>query len=828
VITRLPIPLTGGVNTFQDSTTIEDNQLQRALNFSARTSGRPGTRLALQSVREVIPDYRPWDSRRYNGLATEIYRYYQWAQNWRPMKFMFTPQSDELAWIAQSVGSRIVVHTNADGTQTQKTVEAGTAILQSSGGVQTPGADDGVYAAQYMGGLTRCPSLFVFNGIVYAFGGTEGGQKIERYPGATVAGVSLGWAYAPVQWNTAQLTPFIPDGAAVIRDRVLYYKGPLIFWSDKGDPEQIFANSMTDGYIPVASEELEDITAAAEISTSADGSPVQSTAAVWSRNHCYLILGEPLQTGDDLTTQSIYGSMQINRLNIEAGCISQATVTRTPYGTFWVGADDVWFMPFGSLPIRVGTNIRDRIRAIPPGLSWRICAEYSDGFYRIALMSEGNGPSAFSPLDEMWWLDLNQGPPQNSDSAKWWGPHQFVNGDAPDVDPDSVPLNGIWALARDQRAGSDGALYALQPYWMVAGPASVYGMTLCSFSSYAGRDCGAPQKILRRWQASTPYYEGDEVTPPANTSALDWRMPTWVCTVAGASGLGEPNWLASTATSIVEASGLTWRPIYYAGTTPLNAHIPPAYQSGNDIQWRLSSKEYTLGDPAVEKLLDGADLVYVGDGPSSVTYSTNPDQTSNTRTLPTSGSTLDQNTGTLAANQNRKYRRLLTADPTSRFNAITATMDIQHLTGFTIVAGLNDTLYIRLRAGFGGGLASYTVTIAPGYYQNLYYLAEAVRTALLTPQSIGQPVITLVHNASPSGLNALRFGWSGSTLGDVTDIWKLSVLAAYFGFTTEDLLGGNTAPTLTYGSDSPYFKAVYDLQIMDIQLRYAAFGRRAT
>jgi hypothetical protein len=824
VINRLPIPLTGGVNTFQDPTTIEDNQLQRALNFSARTSGRPGTRLALQSVREVIPDYRPWDSRRYNSFFAAADSYYQWAANWRPMKFLFAPQSDELVWIAQAVGTRTITHTNADNTHNVITVNAGDAILQSSGGVQDTGSQ-GQYA-QYLGSLTRCPSLFVFNGIVYAFGGTNGGHKIVRYPGASEV---LDWAYTPVSWNTPQAPAFIPDGAAVIRDRVLYYKGPLTFWSDKGDPEQIFGNSMTDGYIPVASEELEDITAAAEISTSADGSPVQSVAAVWTRNHCYMLLGEPLQTGDDLTTQSIFGSLQINRLNVEAGCISQSTVTRTPYGTFWVGADDVWFMPFGSLPIRVGTNIRDRIRAIPPGLGWRICAEYSDGFYRIALMGEGNGPSAFSPLDEMWWLDLNQGPPQSAESAKWWGPHQFTNGDAPDVDTYSTPLSGIWALARDQRAGSDGALYALQPYTMQGGNfASIYGMTLCSFSSYAGRDCGAPQKILRRWQPSTQYYEGDEITPPASTSAFDLRMPTWVCSIAGVSGLGEPNWIASNAQQIFEASGLQWRPIYFDGALPLNAHRPPSDQLGTDIQWRMTSKEYTLGDPAVEKLLDGADLVYVGDGPSSVTYSTNPDQTSNTRTLPTSGTPLDQNTGTLASNQNRKYRRLLTAPATARFNAITATMDIQHLTGFTIIAGLNDTLYIRLRAGFAGALTQYTITITPGYYQNLYYLAQAVRASLLAPQNAGQPAITLTHNAQATGLDALRFGWVGATLGDIVDIWKMSVLAAYFGFTTEDLLQGWPAATFTYASDSPYFKAVYDLQVMDLQLRYAAFGRRAT
>lgn len=815
-----PVQLDGGVNQQLDPMAIADNQLQSAENFSGRQGQDPGVRPAMAFVREVVPDYRPWNSDRYDGVSVTE-RYHHWARLWRPMKFVFPPFGGDVAGVFQTTGQRQII--DVDGVNSRPVIlNEQEAVLWMLPSLYAGGDVNGGPYCLSLGVCTRAPSLFVFDGKLYAFGGDNAGGHIA--PSTTgLIGPTLGWDYFRNVWTTPQTVNFIPDGAAVVRDRVVYWKGNRIFWSDRGDPLTIWANAETDGYIPITGEEQEAITAVAELSTTADGSPVQSVAAVWTKTRCYMLLGEPLQyieAADVSADNPILGSLQINRLNIECGCVSPATVTRTPYGTFWVGPDDVWFMPYGALPIRVGTNIRPALRAVPQSLAYRLCAEYVNGFYRIAL--PGAEMDGASPLAEIWSLDLNEGPPASADQAAWWGPHTLCNGDSPDVtggggsEDEGGGVSGIWAWARDTRNTGDGKLYSLQTYLINrsgAGSYNIYGMSLCGWDQFGMRDIGAPVYPPRPWQANTNYFEGDVVVPQPYTA--DMRAAHFVCTTAGTSAGSEPNWYAAAAS--VTDNTVVWKPVYYEGNRPLGSYRPLAAQTSNNIEWELVSKEYTLGDAISEKLLDGAELAFTSQVPQQLTYKTNPDQQSRSRVIGTTPTQLDNNTGSFVG-FHAKQRKLMTADPTKRFNAQTAVMSLRSDAGYVIVAGFNDTITLTC----GGTIA---VTIAAGYYVDLKAVLDAIIDAVLAAS--GQPLTTSIHD--DTGYFRGVMGFKHNTNAFKVGLGAYSVLAGYCGYTPVQVgTSAASASDYFYGLNSYEIKQASDIQINALNIRFGVFGRRPT
>ena len=814
-----PVPLDGGVNTQRDPMAIADNQLQSAKNFCGRQGQDPGVRPAMRFDRLVIPDYREWDATRLDGGATQE-KYHQWARLWRPMRFIFPPFGGDVCGVFQTTAARQIIDTTAT-TNTPVTLAEQEAVLWMLPSLYAGGDVNGGPYVFRLGTCTRMPSLFVFDGRIYAFGGSNSGGHIRPNSSGTVGG-TLGWDYYANEWTTPQLGGFVPDGGAVVRDRVVYWKGNRIYWSDRGDPLTVWANADSDGYIPITGEEQEAITAVAELSTTADGSPVQSVVAVWTKTRCYLLLGEPLQYIDaaDVSAENpILGSLQINRLNIECGCVAPATVTRTPYGTFWVGADDVWFMPLGSLPIRIGTNIRPSLRAVPPGLAHRLVAEYENGFYRIAL--PGAEMDGASPLAEIWSLDLNKGPPQSSDQAAWWGPHTLCNGDSPDVagggseESEGGGASGIWAWSRDSRNAGDGRLYSLQT-WLInrsgASGYNPYGMSLCSWDQFGMRDVGAPVMEPRPWQAGQAYFAGDTIVPsPRN--ALEFRAAHFVCVTSGTSGGAEPDWYASGAVTIADGTA-QWRTLYTEGGRPLSSYRCLSHQTSNNLEWELISKEYTLGDAISEKLLDGAELAFTSTVPQQLTYSTNPDQQERSRVVGTTPTQVDNNTGSFVG-FHRKQRKLMTADPTQRFNAQTAVMSLRSDAGYVIEEGFNDTIHVLTGAGVD------TIVIPAGFYEDIQALASAVCAK--------SSVVGLRDTFSTDGgVYRARCGFKDS--GDTVNVglYAYSVLAGYFGYTPAQVGTSTAAPNFFVGDNSYELKQASDMQINALNIRFGVFGRRPT
>ena len=816
MIERLPVPFSLGVNVYTDPARLAEGQLQGSPNLMTRPGGFPGLRPSLSFDRPVIPDYRPWDSSRSVG-ATGDQSYTQWGKYWRPMRFLFSPIGGEVAMVMQATNTWTVLN-QSGSSRAIAPVEPGDAVLFIA--PNWLNGTSGALQVAKLGLMTRCPSLFVFNGIIYAFGGASRGARIEPIPSLTTGSEKVPYTYFANVWNTPGNEDFFPRQAAAVRDRVVYSIGPQVFWSDRNDPLQIRASALTDGGIIVSGEELEDVTAISELSTSSDGSPVQSVCAVWTRTRCFLLLGEPIETTQDITaeTNGALGSLQINRLNIEAGCVSQASVTKTPYGAFWVGKDDVWFMPSGALPIRVGTNIRSAIEAVPPALQYRICAEYSDNFLKIVMPGVGDGPTGTSPMTTMWCLDLNGGPPASADQARWWGPHAFVNRDS--VGDATFAESGVWCLAKDVRANGDGRVYALQSYSVqgaAGAEANSYGMALCGLDQYNARDSGAPTKALQLWEAYTSYGIGDTVVPPSNPANFDSH--TWVCSVAGTSGGTEPDWYGTEITNITVTDGsVEWRPVNYCDGLARPDFISKAEREADEVLLQLNSPEYMLGDPMVEKLLDGAELSYWAQQALQLTYSTTPDQQTNSRILPRSGASLDSG---MALTQRVWGRRLLTPQSGKRFHGTSAIARLQQDAGYVIVERYNDTISLLYRSG-----SVLSVTIAPGYYADIIALWDAVRVAIQAKYGV-----TLQATVDADlGVARARFGIIDPAVNDDVGLFKYSILASYFGFTLRQVGLTNIADPTEYffSDDSFYRRQSTDMQIAGLFIRFGIFGRRPT
>lgn len=686
MVNRVQVPLTGGVNLDEDPTLIADNELCLARNVMPREGGVPGIRPSMSFAREIIPALGRWDASRYKFFAAaNTDPYYQWARRMVPLRFIFSPIGGEIAMVCRLTAPLAIP---VDYPPYAYSGQEGDLVLLM---VQTFLDDSNGLRMAFLGPGDQCPSLFNFNGKIYAFGGDNSGACIELgSPGLGPGGVpdpndTRNWHYKQNVFEGSGNSDFIPAGACVVRDRVMYWKGASVWFSDISEPMKIGDDANENFSIDIGGDELEPITAGAELSTSADGSPTQSAAAVWTRNACFLLLGETNETDAD-DALGFLGSLQINKLNIRAGCVSAATVTRTPWGTFWVGPDNVWFMPFGSLPIAMGTKIQPALQAQPQAVQWKLHAEYSGGFYRVSMFAPGQGPNANSPCKHQWMLDLRRGPPQSAEEAAWWGPQEYIQTDAPNTTWDAVGDQGVYCMARDTRADGDMRLFALQPWKLNLDPNAaerdpVYGMSLCSFDSYGGRDTCAPQKTPMKWEANSVYYQGAEFVPSRSTYGsvgLPYLGPKYAISFVQAnntagipSGAVQPDWFTYPYTPYavydpLTPTALAWvmryaktdevdtwagmRPSYH----PLTSQTLKGANTSNVFDIEILTKEYGFDDPMVEKLFDSAEFGYWVGNITQIEYDVYPDSSISKgiepplKILNTVGMKVDPNLGTQA------------------------------------------------------------------------------------------------------------------------------------------------------------------------------------
>lgn len=818
MINRLPLPI-NGVNVHNDPTTIADGQWQRLRNLAPVKPGIVGTRPGLTYARDVIPTWWHWDARTALGelgVHSAVPSYFRWARDLAPVRFVFNPLYGDITMVALTRQAVEIMRADGPNLDTQTTVPEGTMLLICLPGYFSLGSGgEPLLRAAVLGEVTVQPSLFVWNGTTYAFAGKNAGRKIIRTPDASLP---LDFSYDQVNFGPLNGT-FHPDGAAVVRDRILYYKGGYIWFSDRQAPETISPATddynVMDLYIANA-DETSDITAAAEINTTADGSPAQSVAMVFTLTSAYMLHGDTLESEIVGEGGDVLGSLQINRLNMKCGCVSQATIKRTPYGTFWVGTDDVWFMPFGSMPMRVGTNIRPLLEAQPRGLLWKIHAEYADGFYRVSLFKDGQGPSIYSPCGMQMWLDLRQGPPRSAEEAMWYGPQEFVN-----VDSTSGEA-GVHCMAVDDRPTGDGKLYSLQTYRMTGDESSdVYGLSLCTFEGGTGRDITSPaEDTYPPWQPSTAYEENDRVSYWLVGIGGSLRIQAvFTCTVAGTSGNTVPGFgftmlNADGTVAELNPGGPTWRVLYFR-TSPrfaMNALRANTAQADSEIVASALSKELMIGDPMVEKLLDGAELGYWTGRAMKLAYNSHPKQDSTSRILtPDYDQAMNRLDGDWTGDRVWQ-RKLLTASPSKRFRALSAVWELNQEAGIFLTAGFDDTLTLQI----SGEPVPTVLTFSSSTAWTATTLRNAINAAL-TPLGFTAELLTggLTRIAALGGAEA-TFP-AGQRILDHLGFYQPDTLDVFVsGLTSASWISRFTA----------FEKAASPFQISGINLRVRTFARR--
>lgn len=704
MINRVKVPFSGGVNLFVDPASIRDDQVVLAKNLVPVKPGILGTRPALQWVQDII-----------RLSASDPYI---------PVRCMQSPIGPEFAlarWI-ESLGSTYFQLIDTNG------VSAGVVISTSDSPIPV--------------------SMVQWDGDTYAFTGQTTGAR------AAFATNPEGYVVEAIAFEGTGNEEFKSKGAAVIRDRFVYWGfddgagGRSVLFADRGFPLRIGDSAVASSrFVPVAGIAQSGITHCAELNTSAAGSPNQSVVAVWTVDNMWTLLGEPGETGD---TDPL-GTLQQSLMTMNAGCVSGATVVQTPYGAIWCGPDDVWFMPFGSLPIRIGTNIRPALLNTPPNLKWKWHAAYDSDTaqYRLALFGPGSGPDEYSACDHHWILDLSKGAPRSADEAVWFGPQVYAQ---PDVDG---RFKGTHCLLTKTGDDGDREMYGVCWYSVEPGNgADLAGISLVTLSADDSRDCAAPVRDRIPFSQVATYSVGDQIVPYDEDPGTS-EPHVWTVSVAGTTGASTPQFNDGVSVSVV-SGGVTFT-TDGPGTADF---LPRSKQSGNEIVPQLITKEYT-GDPMVDKLIDGAELGYWTGQSHRVSYRFLTDIDDNTRVLRAAGDETGvagfSDSGLPNPGDTRGQRiwktRLLTPTPGSRSVAKSVQMMLTQDNVF-VVDETNDVVVLQI-----GAEDKVAVSVAHGEYtydQLMTAIVSATDTSLpegyleFSTQFLGGESINHIRQSSGS------------------------------------------------------------------------------
>lgn len=815
MIGRVKVPMTGGVNLFADPTKIRDDQLAYAKNLVPLKPGVIGRRPAMQWAQNVMFGY---------NLPGPVI----------PVRSMFSELAADFVFVCWLEGIMYLMARDSSVITT---------VSQSLGPSDVP----------------MRASMVQWDGDTYAFTGQTSGARLA------FANNAEGYVMEALDFGAGN-SGFRPLGAAVIRDRFVYWGfddgvgGRAVLFADRGLPLQIGDSAVASGrFIPVAGIAQSPITHCAEINTQASGSPNQSVVAVWTTDSMWMLLGEPGETGDGSTPDAIQGTLQQNLLPMSAGCVSGATVAQTPYGTIWAGPDDIWFMPMGSLPIRIGTNIRPALLGNSASIKWKWHATYDakKAQYRLAIFGPETGPDEFSGCNHHWILDLSGGAPSNADEARWWGPQVYEQANG------TPAYSGTYTFLVDNGDDGDRDVYSL--VWgeeEVNLGEFIKAIALVTLDGTNTNDTCLPMLERIPHVNLQEYFPGDVIVP-YDEDAGTFKPYVWV--VESVDGLG-PNGGGVTGLDLVPQfndgvalnwpdGGVEWRvqDTNAFSLTPTASFIPRSWYPENvgNILCKLVTKEYDTGDPMVDKLLDGAELGYWISRVGRVTYGYQTDIDSNTRTLPITGDYLGAvgfpDPNPLALPQTQAFRgqriwgtRLLTSTPGSRSIGKTVQFWLEtdpeyviNETNDTIVIGTNNDVAAILAVPHGVHTYSALKTavintlIAGGLLDFQFIstdLAMGSLEGISNGGSLGNNYKIYFEQVGPGATNTPQHFLQ--RCARLFSIFGFDTNASSFGGTGVEFIridetgGGTMAKTSIRQTNS------YDLQISGLTLRARLFGRR--
>lgn len=353
------------------------------------------------------------------------------------------------------------------------------------------------------------PACIAYNGSVYGFGGlgtNAAGKMLQKTGGGAVTITDFAFQGA----GNEALRPAV---AGIYRERFFYGNFGLGFesaftFADPFQPTLIAPNALAiNGRYGLLNPNDGDRIVAGVETLQTGSAAVSSAFLVLKEFSAFLLTGEPELADGTATGNPL---LVTNRMPVNCGCSSPATVCYTPYGIIWAGPDDVWFFPEGQIPFRVGTKIRPILQQSPANVRYRWHAVYHDGFYKLAVHSAGQGPTDDSPCLEQWWMDLRSGPPQGGPDAwrmaHWFGPQMHKTA----VWGSGVTLEeGTHCMAIDSRPAGNQGLYSAH---ITNGPLS---QAIVSHDGFSDHDSQAAGNDL----------DGIPFTAQQNTE-IEWELVT--------------------------------------------------------------------------------------------------------------------------------------------------------------------------------------------------------------------------------------------------------------------------------------------------------------
>lgn len=662
------------------------------------------------------------------------------------------------------------------------------------------------------------PCMYSYGGATYFIFGTCNrngvGLKIVK------TNVLCQFTLEDFTWAESQEIVTKPRYVTPWRSRFVYahfegeWKGTVVI-SDTDDPLAIGVNALTDASVEVTGGR--EITGVHEVLAAGEGSPASAIALVMTREKSYYLSGDLPESDDAFDPSAPFGTLAVNKLSSNAGCLSHHTICDTPHGTIWCGPTDVWFLPLGSMvPIPIGRRLKPLLKAQPEEVYYRIHATYANGFYRLALFSDGQGPDDTTPLGEQWWLDLRGNPPADWKTAMWHGPMVFhVASDGSGDRGVDLTVVGTSCMNVDNRTDQEGRLYGVH-HGFTRGTANA--LTLVQYDSIEPRDVGGIYRTtLIPWIQGQSFNLGAEIVVPNdldNIAEVVGRFGIWrVTAVTGGATTGATEPLWENAASPIVDNEVTW--------TQYGQCLSPSQMRGSEILCVIESKDYNFMDLMSDKLFQGVELSYFLTVAERLQLTQIVD---GGKTMDVIVSDCDTSAGPVVGPAILGVDRLaeefvaksvLSADG-DRTVGKRCQLRLEEVAGVTLPED-----YRTIGVVIGGN--EYSTELLTGYFATLSDLIDAITTALraaaIGPLARGLDLASGADHTRIT-LESADDEWAPSIATDeIRYIWSL------LGMTTWNGVDESEALTIR-GNDVPYDIQIGDIAFEETNLKYQQFRRR--
>lgn len=260
-----------------------------------------------------------------------------------------------------------------------------------------------------------------YKGKLYVFAGGD-------YPPIVYGSQDIINGYAnPLNWAAGGNAPH-PSIGCFYRDTLITagYTTPgeqsLLRFSNISDPATLLSDATS---LVVGPNDADSVIGLADTAILGGAQAVDPYLVIFKQRSVYVAQGFPPTNTDN-------GTLKVVQLMREEGCVSRDTIAATPMGLIWCSGKNVWLLPPGQQPVRIGDRIAEFLKTLPRSYSAGWHGTYFNGVYMLSVpggdytefigtnVDDASAPYGFVPAMQ-FWLDLRWG----IEKAAWWGPQML-------------------------------------------------------------------------------------------------------------------------------------------------------------------------------------------------------------------------------------------------------------------------------------------------------------------------------------------------------------------------------------------------------------------